>query len=133
MRHTLKKEEILRGYGSFQDVLSRGQKLDGAILACSYTTHHASEDDRRVAFVGFAVSNKVRGSVRRNRCKRLMRESYRRLKCRLVDELGRNNMAMSVVFTAKNVVSRMKTLPKFNQIYDEMYGLMERILDDSVR
>jgi ribonuclease P protein component len=37
--------------------------------------------------VGFAVSRRIKGSVKRNRAKRLLREAYRKNRNRLVGEL----------------------------------------------
>ncbi|MCK7522621.1 MAG: ribonuclease P protein component [Ignavibacteriales bacterium] len=73
-RATLRETEILHGYRSFTSVISSGKTLVVRPVRLFYIVDRSSPPGMRV---GFAVSRGIRGSVRRNRIKRLLRESFR--------------------------------------------------------
>ncbi len=69
----LLRSEILRSNREFNEVLR-----SGIWLHCPwFTVYHKQGPERRV---GFAVSKKIKGIVRRNAAKRRLRELYRRNK-----------------------------------------------------
>ena len=66
--------------------------------------------------VGFSVSRKVKGAVQRNRCRRLLKESYRLLE-------GEITLGYDIVFMLKQV----DPIPEFSQIKDEMRRILRRL------
>ena len=66
--------------------------------------------------VGFSVSRKVKGAVPRNRCRRLLKESYRLLE-------GEITLGYDIVFMLKQV----DPIPEFSQIQDEMRRILRRL------
>ncbi len=64
----------LRTSAEFDRVFRRGVRLDGALFLLV-----AAPNDREHDRLGLAVSRRVGGAVTRNRVRRLLRESFRRL------------------------------------------------------
>ena len=79
----LPKKEIIRNQKIFQEVIREGMRWEGRYLKFYYK----GSDQRQV---GFAVPKRLGKAVRRNRVKRLMRETYRKHR----HELGRFRMIM---------------------------------------
>jgi ribonuclease P protein component len=77
VRQTLQKKEILRGYQSFSHVLSGGKPYQHGIVRCFVFLTTKEEPGVKV---GFTLVRGVQSAARRNRVKRLLRESYRRNK-----------------------------------------------------
>jgi len=68
----LKKSDILRGHGRFRSVITKGQRVEGTILRCYVLKNPQLSGD--VQF-GIIVPSKHYRATRRNRLKRLIRES----------------------------------------------------------
>ncbi|NOZ56330.1 MAG: ribonuclease P protein component [Calditrichaeota bacterium] len=67
----LPRKRILRGRGAFEAVFERGKIVRGRFVDAFYLPGQAE------LRVGFAVSRRVRGKVKRNRAKRRVREAFR--------------------------------------------------------
>lgn len=88
-RFTLKRNEIIRGFGSYKDILKDSKKITSHYLTCAVRfkisdeikispSNQKSESDNVILKAGFSVSSKlIRKSSVRNRVKRLIKESYR--------------------------------------------------------
>jgi len=68
----LRKSALLRKVWEFESVYSRGNRLhgDGYTLVCEPNSSGRSR-------LGISVHRKIRGAVKRNRIKRIIRESFR--------------------------------------------------------
>ena len=64
----------LRTGAEFDDVFKRGARLDGRLFLLV-----AAPSGRGFDRLGLAVSRRIGGAVERNRARRLLRESFRRL------------------------------------------------------
>ena len=80
LRLSLKKSEILRGYGAFARVIAEGQSFQQGAVRCFVLRDAHREGSLRV---GFSVSRSVRNAADRNRARRWMKESYRKNKALL--------------------------------------------------
>ena len=89
---TLPKNERLRSKRDFSAIFRENKKIKGKNI--SLLVRENSQQGRRVAFV---VSKKVGNAVKRNKIKRLLRESYRRQKY-ILDE------NRDVIFIAKSCI-----------------------------
>jgi ribonuclease P protein component len=69
------RRERLTAGADFRRVFRKGFRLDGALFSLV-----AMRTDRGFWRLGLAASRKVGGAARRNRAKRLLRESFRRHK-----------------------------------------------------
>ena len=77
--YSLPKKEIIKSKRDFEKIIRTGKKFASGHLKVFLQFG----DNRRV---GFAVSNKIKDSVRRNKIKRWLREIYRREKYALRDD-----------------------------------------------
>jgi ribonuclease P protein component len=69
----VRKEETLRGRGSFLSLYRSGRKLDGEVLRCFFRWEIGAGTRVRA---GFSISAKKYNAVKRNRARRLMRAAY---------------------------------------------------------
>lgn len=96
IRDDLSKEVIIKGRNAFKRLFEHGMYKQGRDVSIIYMSSDSFK-------IGFAVSKKIRGSVRRNRLKRLMREVYRTHKALFPDN-------MDVILLAKREDVRFEDL-----------------------
>ncbi len=102
---TLSKSEILRGYNSFYYVLQNSKTISTEYLKAfvnkQVTDTAVTEFNKRPLFtgnvkVGFIIAKKkIKKSVKRNRIKRLFKESYRLTKT----QTGLFGLKLNIIFT----------------------------------
>jgi len=73
-RATLRKADILRGYRSFTGVIAGGTSYVARPVRLFFVIDSTA---RPGITMGFTAARTIRGAVRRNRVKRLLREAYR--------------------------------------------------------
>lgn len=101
----------LRHNHEFQRVYRRGRFVGGRLLSLHYLIRKGQKDIR----LGVTAGSKVRGSVRRNRVKRLLRESYRVIQPAL-------GTACDLILVGK----ASDVPPKMQDVADELERLVRR-------
>ncbi len=129
MRYTLKKSEILRGKKNFQKLFSSGTKIYKNFITCIYLTEKIESKEKKI-LVGFTVNRKIKRAIIRNRCKRLMRESYR-LNKHILDTETKNTYNISIIFYFKQIIEDEKI--KYQQISEEIVDTLLLIRDEIIR
>ena len=87
------KNNVLRKDADFDNVYKRGRSVGERYVVVFYIKNH--RDINRTCFL---ASKKVGNSVRRNRARRLMRESYRLMKDRLP-------IGYDIIIIARNTIT----------------------------
>ena len=110
----------LRRASEFQAVFQQGKRVERPGFIALW---HETAGDRKV---GFAVSRKVRGAVRRNRVRRRLREAYR-LQGRGLRE------GISVIFVGREgaEAARLETLT--TQMRDVLMTIAQRVASADTR
>jgi len=124
---TLKKKEILRGYNSFSKIITTGKCIKSGNLSFYYVV-----EDLQSNFVeiGFAISKKIKGSVKRNRIKRLLKEYYRLNKEQLYFVLTKRGSSLkSVVIFNSNQIDKIDRL-KFTDVQIDFDQILKMLLSN---
>ena len=79
--HYLKAERLLRGY-QFRRVYDKGRRYNSFLF-----TLFVLKNPEAVTRLGITVTRKVGNAVQRNRCKRILREIFRRHKAVITDKI----------------------------------------------
>jgi ribonuclease P protein component len=103
----LPREERLRRAAEFQAVFQHGSRVERP----SFVALWQRAEGRRV---GFAVSRQIRGAVPRNRARRRIREAYRQVRARMVDDVA------LVVVARPSAATR-----PFSELVEDMQRLAE--------
>lgn len=112
----------LRFNYEFSRVYKRGRFIPGRFIVvhCFKRPLHLRHNNLRVPTdinrIGFSVTRKVNSAVERNRCRRLLKESYRLIE-------GELRVGYDIVFMLKQI----DPIPAFDQIQDEMRRLLRRM------
>ena len=104
------KNNVLRKEADFDNVYKRGRSVGDKYVVVFYIKNH--RDMNRTCFL---ASKKVGNSVRRNRARRLMRESYRLFKDRIP-------AGYDVIIIARNTI----TGRKFSEVDKSIRRAFER-------
>lgn len=116
LNERLGRSNRLRKRSGFLAVQQGGRRASGRSLVV-YAMHRAHEENEAVPRLGITVSKKVGNAVVRNRVKRWVRESYRRL-------LDARLAGTDVVVIAKPVAATSS----YQATVDEIRGLLRRVM-----
>ncbi len=127
MRHTLRKKNILRGYGAFQEIFSRGEVFTEKrlrILVLRKTPGSISAEVK----IGFSVGRRVRSAVLRNLAKRRMRELIRLNKEMVEMECRKGNIsAMILLCTPSGRIAEKRQIPAYRDLEQEFSRILPRL------
>ena len=105
----MKKTKMLKKNYEFKNVLARGKFFVGEQIEVVLLKNHTKHN-----YLGIAVSTKNGKAFQRNRCKRLIRESYKNLENTLIEG---NNIVILIrrktdikEITYKHVIEDMKKI-----------------------
>ena len=126
--NTLKKEEILRGYEAFSKIITKGKNIKSGNLSFYYVTEALQSN---FIEIGFAISKKIKGSVKRNRIKRLLREYYRLNKEQLYLVLSKKSCSVRcvVIFSLTNQTDKAIRLG-FNDVKNDFDRVLKILLSN---
>lgn len=116
----MKKTKMLKKNYEFKNVLSNGKYYSGKRIEAFIKYNNSNNN---INFLGIAISSKIAKAVKRNKIKRLIRESYKNLE---------NNIktSNSIIFlwkkkvnieeaTYKNIMEDMKNIIKKANVFIE--------------
>ncbi|MEE0865602.1 MAG: ribonuclease P protein component [Clostridia bacterium] len=116
----MKKTKMLKKNYEFKNVLTKGKYYSGKRIEAFIKYNNSNISNN---FLGIAISSKIAKAVRRNKIKRLIRESYKNLENNI-------NTSNSIIFlwkknvkieeaTYKNIMEDMKNIIKKANIFIE--------------
>ncbi|QAT44030.1 ribonuclease P protein component [Aminipila luticellarii] len=104
------KEGVLRKKKDFSAIYKKGNSFGGRYVVLFYKKNNL--DYNRL---GFLASKKVGNSVVRNRARRLMKESFRRMESDM-------QTGFDLIFIARNTINDVKC----DEVYKSMNSLVKR-------
>jgi ribonuclease P protein component len=113
---SLPRSERLRGKARIQALFEQGKRQDQGSVMALWTARTGP------ALVGFAVSRRLGGGVRRNRARRRLREAYRRLR-------GGMAPGVEVMFVGRSGVADIA----FERLLADMRRVIEGIAREAGR
>ena len=116
----MKKTKMLKKNYEFKNVLTKGKYYSGKRIEAFIKYNNSNIN---INFLGIAISSKIAKAVKRNKIKRLIRESYKNLENNI-------NTSNSIVFlwkkkvnideaTYENIMNDMKNIIKKANIFIE--------------
>ena len=126
MRMTLRKGDILRGYGAFSDVIARGGSRAFPPLRLFYRIDPAGSPGIKA---GFATSRQIRNAASRNRLKRLLREAFRLHRDQTgLEEAGKRAEIRLVILYTGNAGRKATTVP-LTEIQSSLAPLLKSVAE----
>jgi len=116
----VRKEETLRGRGSFQALYRSGRRFDGEVLRCFFRWEIGAGTPVRA---GFSISAKKYNAVKRNRARRLMRAAFDLEREGLTGVAEKAGGALSVLF----VYGGGKEMEQVRFVFESIRGDMNSI------
>ena len=92
---------MLRGRSAFSRVFALGERIDGTLIRSFALVERSQKSSLRV---GYAVSSRTYGAVKRNRLRRLMREAFR-------DEQASLLLALETAGSSAELILAVKKIP----------------------
>jgi ribonuclease P protein component len=126
----VRKEETLRGRGSFQLLYRSGRRIDGEVLRCFFRWESGAGTPVRA---GFSVSARKYNAVKRNRARRLMRAAFDLEREGLAGAAEKAGGALSVLFVYNGGKEMNHARFVFESVRGEMSSICGKICTASGR
>jgi ribonuclease P protein component len=120
----VRKEETLRGRGSFQLLYRSGRKIDGEVLRCFFRWESGAGTPVRA---GFSISAKKYNAVKRNRARRLMRAAFDLEREGLAGVAEKTGGALSLLFVYDGGKEMNQARLVFESVRREMSSICRKI------
>ncbi len=128
MRHTLRKQDILRGYGDFQKVFKKGEIFAEKYLKIIVLREEQASKQEMLK-IGFAVEKRFCSAVDRNRLKRKMREIVRINKNRLVEQCKEGKITNLILLCRPSRNKKSGQIyPNIQEIEKEFFHLLTKLV-----
>ena len=134
-RFTLRKKEILRGRKAFQEIFTRGRRINGTFLqGILLVEQHEAPDKQQHVLVGFSARSTVKRAVDRNRIKRLMRESYRLNKHIFLSTVENSTTSIRLLFLfAPKKISHSSELPSHKEVEQDVKQILDTVANMNLK
>ncbi len=116
----MKKTETIKKNYEFKRILNKGKYLSGKYLDCFYSNSKIKDKN----FIGIAVGSKVAKANKRNRIKRIIRESYKDIENNI--KTGKN----IIILWKKNKDIKECTYYNIKKEFEKIFKEMEIFIDE---
>jgi ribonuclease P protein component len=131
--HKIGKDDILRGRKKYKIVYKQGTKYRGKILRCLVLKTASGKLTRKEKFIfGISINHKVRLSVERNRIKRIIRESYRKYRNKMITSGEESAYSNTFLFIYRPMGNTVNPIPSFNEIDNDVKYIISQIIHASI-
>lgn len=122
LRYTFSKQERISGKKQFEVLVKEGKSF--SVFPFRVVWMETGKDQLFPAQVAFAVPKRnFKSAVKRNRVKRILRESYRRNKAFFYQDLEKRNMHMKAMF-----IYIPRELPKLKETDGKIILTLRRLI-----
>jgi len=115
--------EMLRGFGTFTRVISRGKRYENQPVKAFIIS---SSSRKTSLHVGYTVTKKIRMAAQRNRIKRLMREAFFAKKVEFIRKISPGTL-VEIVFMYTGRTEIAPTMVRFSSIAQALSAICSMI------
>lgn len=115
---------VLRGRSAFSRVFALGQRIDGTLVRSVALVEASGHSSLRV---GYAVSSRTYGAVRRNRLRRLLREAFRTEREPLLVALRAAGRSAEVIFSLRKIPAAEAARLKLHPIHSDVTKICRQL------
>ncbi len=118
--------EILKGFGTFTKVITRGKRYEKQPIKAFVITTLSRKPSLHV---GYTITKRIRKSAHRNRIKRLMREAFFEKKTDFIRHINPETQ-VEIVFMYNGNAETAPTMIRFSSINQAFLTLSKMIFKD---
>ena len=106
----LPRKKILRGKTHFQSIFKKSRRIPGGVLDLRYQIREPEPHEMGTYRFGFIVKKKLGNAVKRNLCKRRMREAFRHHQHLIFDQFSQPGISIHGVLITKSISAGYETM-----------------------